>query len=83
MRALLATIAGGPGRVSTSAAALVAVGAILGGHWMALLAALWTVLLAGSAFAFAFMGLAIGAAMAGVLESPPSRTADLREANRG
>jgi hypothetical protein len=72
MRAALALIAGGPLRVSTSAAALVAVGAVVGGHGLQLLAALWTLILAGAAFAVAFMALAIGAAMAGVLETPPA-----------
>lgn len=83
MRALLATIAGGPLRVSTSAAALVAVGAVVGGHGLHLLAALWTLILAGAAFAVAFMALAIGAAMAGVLETPPAPPADSQGADHG
>lgn len=70
MRSALALIAGDPVRVSTSAAALVAVGAVAGGHGMALLAALWTLFVASAAFTVAFMALAIAAAMAGALEPP-------------
>ncbi|WP_375463008.1 hypothetical protein [uncultured Methylobacterium sp.] len=73
MRALLTTIAGDPARVSVSAAAIVALGAVIGGHGLDLLAALWTLIVAATTFCTAFMALAIAGSLAGVIQPPPMK----------
>ncbi|KTS34215.1 hypothetical protein NS228_05320 [Methylobacterium indicum] len=83
MRALLALVAGGPIRVSTSAAALATIAFVATGNGAALAAAAIVAVIWSGAFCLVWGAMAIGAAMAGVLEAPPSPTVDPREADHG
>ncbi|KQP91353.1 hypothetical protein ASF60_18080 [Methylobacterium sp. Leaf113] len=80
MRALLSLVAGGPGRVSTSAAALVIIAFVASGHGMDLLVATWFALIFAAAFCFAFAVLAMIGAATGVADGdsaiPAPRRAD-------
>jgi hypothetical protein len=80
MRALLTLIAGGPGRVSTSAAAIVVIAFVAFGHGMDLLVTGWFALLAAAGFTFSFAVLAmIGAAVTDGDSTAPTP----KEADRG
>ncbi|MEH3146476.1 MAG: hypothetical protein PGN34_14250 [Methylobacterium frigidaeris] len=83
MRAILALVAGGPLRVSTSAAALATIAFVATGNGAALAAVAIMAIIWSGAFCLVWGAMAIGAAMAGVLESPSSRTADPREVDHG
>ncbi|WP_311274026.1 hypothetical protein [Methylobacterium sp. WCS2018Hpa-22] len=61
MRALLSLVAGGPGRVATTAAAIVVIVFVLAGHGWDLVRASWFALIFAGAFAFAVLAM-IGAA---------------------
>lgn len=81
MRPILALIAGGPERVSLSAAAIVACIFVLAGHGWDLLAAAWHASLFASGFVFVWAVLAIVGNAAGVADdTTPSATA--KEASR-
>jgi hypothetical protein len=71
MRALLSLTCGGPGRVATSAAALVTCAFLLAGNGGDLLRAAWLALLFAAGFTFAFAVLAFVAAAAGVSDESP------------
>ncbi|WP_449409684.1 hypothetical protein [Methylobacterium komagatae] len=78
MRAVLALIAGGPGRVSISAAAIVAIVAIvfvLAGHGWDLLAAAWHASLFASGWVSVWAVLAIAGNAAGVAAGEPTAPA--------
>lgn len=79
MRSILALIAGGPARVSTSAGAIVLCAFVANGAGWDLARAAWTLVLAGGGFSIAFMVLAIAASAAGVLDHPPLQ----KEPDRG
>lgn len=83
MRTLIALVAGGPLRVSTSAAALATIAFVATGNGVALAAAAIVAVIWSGAFCLVWGAMAIGAAMAGVLESPPPAQADPREADHG
>lgn len=68
MRAVLALVAGGPGRVSVSAAAIVAIIFVLAGHGWDLLAAAWHASLFASGFVGVWAVLALIAQAAGVAD---------------
>lgn len=68
MRPILALIAGGPERVSLSAAAIVAIVFVLAGHGWDLLAAAWHASLFVSGFVFVWAVLAIVGNAAGVAD---------------
>ncbi|GJE74334.1 hypothetical protein [Methylorubrum suomiense] len=76
MRAALALVAGGPGRVSISAAAIVAIAFVLAGHGWDLARAAWHASLFVSGFVGVWAVLALIAQAAGVADdTTPSSTA--------
>ncbi len=75
MRPFLALIAGGPERVSLSAAAIVAIVFVLAGHGWDLLAAAWNASLFASGFVFVWAVLAIVGNAAGVADGEPAAPA--------
>jgi hypothetical protein len=79
MRSLLALVAGGPARVSVSAAAIVAIAFVVNGSGWDLARAAWTLVIAAAGFSAAFMALAIAGSAAGVIEQPPLQ----KEPDRG
>lgn len=81
MRALLTTTLGGPGRVATTAAAIVAIMAVATGHGWDVLRAVCVTSLAASAFALLFGVLAMVAAATGVCDD--QRNPAPKEADRG
>lgn len=81
MRAILFLTCGGPGRVATTAAAIVAIAAVATGHGWDVLRAAWVTSLAASAFALLFGLLAMVAAATGVCDDQP--TPAPKEADRG
>ncbi|GBU17023.1 MULTISPECIES: hypothetical protein [Methylobacterium] len=82
MRPFLALIAGGPGRVSISAAAIVAIVFVLAGAGWDLARAAWHASLFASGFVFVWAVLAIVGNAAGVADdTTPSATA-AKEASR-
>jgi uncharacterized membrane protein YkvI len=82
MRGLLSLIAGGPGRVATSAAAIVVIVFVASGHGMDLLVAAWFAGLAAAGFVFLFAVLAMIGAATGVADGDSPAPAQ-READRG
>ncbi|MEE8626774.1 MULTISPECIES: hypothetical protein [Methylobacterium] len=82
MRAVLALIAGGPGRVSVSAAAIVAIIFVLAGHGWDLLAAAWHASLFASGFVFVWAVLGIVGNAAGVADGEAAAPAP-KEADHG
>lgn len=82
MRALLSLVAGGPGRVATSAAAIVVIVFVASGHGWDLARASWFALIAAAAFTFAFAVLALIGAATGVADGDSVMPAS-READRG
>lgn len=80
MRALLNITCGGPGRVATSAGAIVLIAAVATGYGWDLFRAVWVGSLASTAFVFLFGVLAMVAAATGVCDETP---APPKEADHG
>lgn len=80
MRALLNLIAGGPGRVAITAAAVVIITFVLAGAGWDLARAAWTTTLFAAGFTFAFAVLAMVAAATGVTDEAP---VTVKEGDRG
>ncbi|WP_043348941.1 hypothetical protein [Methylobacterium sp. B1] len=72
MRALLSLTCGGPGRVATSAGAIVAILAVASGNGCDVLRAAWVTSLVASGFVFAFAVLAMIGAATGVVDETPA-----------
>ncbi|MCJ2015588.1 hypothetical protein [Methylobacterium sp. J-076] len=72
MRQVLVTVAGAPGRLAASGAALATVVLTAGGHLQALAVSAWMLLVWGSIFAVAVMGLGIAAQITGVYDDAPA-----------
>ncbi|MCJ2081542.1 hypothetical protein [Methylobacterium sp. J-090] len=81
MRTFLTLVAGGPGRVATSAAALVIIAFVASGHGMDLLVATWFAGLASAGFVFLFAVLAMAGASLGI--DGDSRGPAPKEADHG
>ena len=81
MRALLTLIAGGPGRVAITAAAVVVIAFVLAGAGWDLARAAWVTTLFAAGFTFAFAALAMIGAAAGVSDEAPVTAP--KEAGRG
>ncbi|MCJ2090347.1 hypothetical protein MKK88_30825 [Methylobacterium sp. E-005] len=71
MRQVLVTVAGAPGRLAASGAALATVVLTAGGHLQALAVSAWMLLVWGLIFAVAVMGLGIAAQISGVYDDAP------------
>ena len=80
MRQVLLVVAGAPGRLAASGAALATVVLTAGGHLNDLLVAAWFWLVWGSIFAVGFLALAVAAQVAGIYDDPPAAP---KEVDRG
>ncbi|SEP04779.1 hypothetical protein SAMN02799625_04540 [Methylobacterium sp. UNC300MFChir4.1] len=80
MRALLTLTCGGPGRVATSAGAIVAILAVASGNASEVLRAGWITGIVASGFVFTFAVLAMIGAATGVCDETP---APPKEADHG
>lgn len=74
MRTLLSLTCGGPGRVATSAGAIVLIATVASNHGWDLFRAVWVGSIACSAFVTLFAVLAMIGAAAGVCDEPPAPT---------
>lgn len=72
MRQVLLTVAGAPGRLAASGAALATVVMTAGGHLVDLAVSAWFLLVWGSVFAIGVMALGIAAQITGVYDDAPA-----------